>query len=88
MQEFDPKHTAEAITAHLNDVSLRHILDNDHAEISLRLFTHVGSCSQRFKLPMDPADLPIQNKLYKRPPSSDSSKEPYFGLGPESYVHT
>lgn len=87
MQEYDPQHTAEAITASLSEISLRPVLDKYHAEVSLRLFSLVGSCSQRFKIQIDPADLPIENKLYKRPPSSGSQEEPYFGLEPGSYVH-
>jgi hypothetical protein len=88
MQEFGSQHTAETITAHLDDVSLRHILDEYGAEISVRLFNLVGSASQRLKIPMEPSDLPIQNRLYEnRAPSGTSPEEPYFGLRPESYVH-
>ena len=87
MQEFDSQHTAETITAQLNNVSLHHILDDCHAEISVRLFSLVGTSSQRLKIPMDPADLPIQNRLYTKPPDESSQTEPYHGLRAESYVH-
>jgi len=86
MQEFDPQHTSETITAALNDVSLRRTLNNCCAEISIRLFSLVGTSSQRIRIPMDPADLPIQNRLYNKPSNDSSEKEPYFGLRAESYV--
>jgi hypothetical protein len=88
IQEFGSQHTAETITAHLDDVSLRHILDEYGAEISVRLFSLVGSSSHRLKIPMEPSDLPIQNRLYEtRAPSGNAKEELYFGLRPESYVH-
>jgi hypothetical protein len=87
IQEFDPRHTAETITAGLNDVSLHQILDDHQAEISIRLFSLVGTSSQRLKVPMDPADLPIQNKLHSKSFEESSQTEPYFGLRAESYVH-
>jgi hypothetical protein len=91
MQEFDSHHTAETVTAQLNDVSLGHMLDEHHSEVSIRLFSLVGTSSQRLRIPMEPSDLPIQNCLYDRPHQSrneDSQPEAYHGLRAESYVHT
>jgi hypothetical protein len=88
MQEFDSQHTAETIAADLDNVSLRRVSNEYRAEISVRLFSLVGSSSQRRKVPMDPSDLPIQNSLYAKPPGSDVEKKAsYFGLREESYVH-
>jgi len=88
MQEFDSRHTAETIAAGLNDISLHQILDDHQAEISIRLFDLVGTSSQRLRVPMDPADLPIQNKLHSKSFDEPPQTEPYFGLGAESYVRT
>jgi hypothetical protein len=87
MQEFDPQVTAETITARLNNVSLHRILDDRHAEISIRLFDLVGTSSQRLRVPMDPVDLPIQNKLHSKSLEENSDTSSYFGLRAESYVH-
>lgn len=86
MQEFDPQQTAEALTAQLNDVSRRHLLERHPAEFSIRLFSLVGTSSQRLKVPMDPTDLPIQNRLYSRSVNENSKTESYFGLRDESFV--
>ena len=86
MQEFDPTHPAETIIIRLKDVSLRHVLDSHQAEISIRLFSLVGTSSQRLKIPMDPADLPIQNCLYSKSINDNSQAEPYFGLRDGSFV--
>ena len=89
IQKFDSHDTAETITTGLNDISLRQILDDHEAEISIRLFSLVGSSSQRLRAPMDPADLPIQNNLHSKSfEETSQTTESYFGLRAESYVHT
>lgn len=88
MQEFDPQHTAEDITARLDDVQLRQVLEHYHAEVSIRLFSLVGTSSQRLRIPMDSADLPIQNRPYDKPANDGPQTGSYHGLRTESYVHT
>jgi hypothetical protein len=85
MQEFDSQHTADSITKQISNVSLGHVLDR--AEVSIRIFSLVGTSSQRLRIPMEPSDLPIQNCLYNRPSNDGSQTEPYHGLRAESYVH-
>ena len=86
MQEFDPQQSAETIKTQLNDISLRRILDGHQAGISIRLFSLVGMSSQRLKIPMDPADLPIQNCLHSKSVNENSRTEAYFGLGEDYFV--
>lgn len=86
MQEFDPLQSAESTITQLNDISLRHVLDVHQVEISIRLFGLVGVFSQRPKIPMDPADLPIQNCLYSKSVNESSHTESYFGLREDSFV--
>lgn len=75
MQEFDPQQSAETIITQLNGTSLRHALDLHQAEISIRLFGLIGTSHQRLRIPMDPADLPIQNCLYSESVNEDSHTE-------------
>lgn len=86
MQEFDPQQSAETIKTQLNDISLRRVLDAHQAGISIRLFSLVGTSSQRLRIPMDPADLPIQNRLYSKSVNDNAQTELYFGLGEGSFV--
>lgn len=86
MQEFDPQQSAETIISQLNGISLRHVLDVHQAEISIRLFGLVGTSSQRLKISMDPADLPIQNCLHSKSVNETSHTESYFGLRENSFV--
>lgn len=88
VQEFDPQQTAETLSARINDVSLRHILKQHPAEFSIRLFSLVGTSSQRLKIPMEPADLRIQNRLYSTSVNDNSRTETYFGLKEDSFVQT
>lgn len=86
MQEFDPQQSAETIKTQLNDITLRRVLDAHQAGISIRLFSLVGTSSQRLRISMVPADLPIQNCLYSTSVNDNSQTESYFGLGEGSFV--
>jgi hypothetical protein len=88
MQEFDPQQTAETLAARINDVSLRHVRKYHPAEFSVRIFSLVGMSSQRLKVPMEPADLRIQNRLYSTSVNDNSRTETYFGLKEDSFVQT
>lgn len=92
MLEVDTRHTADTLASKLNVQSLRD-LSGPHIEQALiRIFSLEGSATYHDMTPVDPADLPIDNRTHSQAVREDSGQiepetETYFGLRPESYVH-
>ncbi|GAB7322974.1 hypothetical protein MBLNU13_g05504t1 [Cladosporium sp. NU13] len=86
MQESDPQQSAETIKTQLHNISLHRVLDTHQAGISIRLFDLVETLSQSLRVPIDPADLPIQNCLYDTSVNENARPEAYFRLKEDSFV--
>lgn len=92
MLEVDARHSAETLASNFGTESLRD-LSGPHVEQALvRIFSLMGSATYHDMTPVDPAELPIDNRTHSQAVLEDSGQaepevEPYFGLRPESYVH-
>lgn len=92
MLEVDTRHTAETLASNLNAESMRNLSGPNIEQALIRIFSLTGSATYHDMTPVDPAELPIDNRTHNQAVLEDSGQvepesETYFGLRPESYVH-
>jgi hypothetical protein len=89
LMETDTRHTAETLASSVDTDSLRRLSGQNIASALVRVFTLEGSATYHDMTPRDAGEACIDNRTHDGVLEGDRASEPtYFGLSPESYVHT